>query len=48
MKTYGEENSHLSFLRLRNSGLDNFTLGDYADAILYFGNVKDVKVRPEK
>jgi hypothetical protein len=27
---------------------DNFTLGDYADAVVYFGNVKDVKVRPEK
>jgi len=27
---------------------DNFTLGDYADAVVYFGNTKDVKVRPEK
>ena len=27
---------------------DNFTLGDYADAVVYFGNVKDVKIRPEK
>jgi len=27
---------------------DNFTLGDYADAVVYFGNVKDIKVRPEK
>ena len=27
---------------------DNFTLGDYTDAVVYFGNTKDVKVRPEK
>jgi hypothetical protein len=27
---------------------DNLTLGDNADAIVYFGNVKDVKIRPEK